>query len=320
MSELGDVFGSDFEEKYNQKEQMRQEKRRKVGKETLMEACWVAVHGEGFDGEEPRFTFGDEDVEYDVLLMQAPDNNMDKFIHGFGDDGKTLGMFHLGELFSCAFLGDMKQLIGKVEEGEHYIVIGTYQENESNGQTYFNVNPVAGIAPISQAKTYADKMDDKMSGSSIEEQTEEQKGSGDDTDEDSSDDDDMDLALDDEDDEQASEEDVYEVFKAVRDKKKELIKEVAGGDEDALETLTGIVAKNADGEASTDYVADIFEDKVGDIDGRGEDEVEDGEDDMDLGLDEDTEDDNEDEVEEDETIEDESEDDSDDGEGVEDWF
>lgn len=83
MTELGDVFGDDFEKKYKQKENMRQEKRRKVDKETLMEACWHAVNGGGFDGEEPRFTFDAGEMEYDVMLMQAPENNLSKFIHEF---------------------------------------------------------------------------------------------------------------------------------------------------------------------------------------------------------------------------------------------
>lgn len=324
MSDLGDVFGDDFEQKYNQKEQMRQEQRRKVGKEDLMEACWHAVEGDGFDGEEPRFTFDAGEVEYDVLLMQAPENNMQKFIHEFGDDGQTLGMFHLGELFSCAFLGDMKKLISKVEEGEHYIVVGSYQENpkENSSEVYYNINPVAGIAPIAQAKKYADKMDEQMQGSSIQEQAEQQS---EDEQMDTSDDgdDDMDLdGLDDEDDKPA-EEDVVKVFKVVSNKKEQIIRDVAGGDDSALEKLTGFVNKNTDGGADEEYVADTFEEHIQDIEGRGEDE----EDEIDLGDSDEDEDDDDDGMdlsddndEEEETVEEEASDDDDGEEGVEDWF
>lgn len=314
MSKLGDVFGDDFEQKYNQKEQMRQERRRKVGKEDLMEVCWHAVNGDGFDGEEPRFTFDAGEVEYDVLLMQAPENNMSKFIHGFGDDGKTLGMFHLGELFSCAFLGDMKQLIGKVEEGEHYIVVGTYQENESNGETYFNINPVAGIAPIGQAKSYADKVDEQMEGSSIQEQAQEQSGE---SDESSDGGDDFDL---DDESSEPDESDVMKVFEAVSNKKAQIIRDVAGGDNDSLAKLTKFVNKNTSGGADEDYVADIFEENIDSIDGRGDDD----EDEFDLGDDDDEEDDDmdlgDDDEDDDNTEEPETSDDDGDDEGVEDWF
>jgi len=324
MSDLGDVFGSDFEKKYNQKEQMRQEQRRKVDKESLMEACWHAVEGDGFDGEEPRFTFDAGEVEYDVLLMQAPENNMQKFIHEFGDDGQTLGMFHLGELFSCAFLGDMQKLISKVEQGEHYIVVGTYQENpkENSSEVYYNINPVAGIAPIAQAKKYADKMDEQMQGSSIQEQAEQQSEDEqiDDTDDE---DDDMDLdGLDDEDD-KPDEEDVVKVFKVVSNKKEQIIRDVAGGDDNALEKLTGFVNKNTSGNATEEYIADTFEEHIQDIEGRGEDE----EDNMDLGDLDDDEDDNDDEMdlggddeEYDEPEATDEEDNGGDDEGVEDWF
>jgi len=317
MSKLGDVFGEDFESNYKQKEQMRQERRRKVGKEDLMEVCWHAVNGDGFDGEEPRFTFDAGEVEYDVLLMQAPENNMSKFIHGFGDDGKTLGMFHLGELFSCAFLGDMKQLIGKVEEGEHYIVVGTYQENESNGETYFNINPVAGIAPIGQAKSYADKVDEQMEGSSIQEQAQEQSSEGDNG---GDEEDDFDL---DDDSSEPDESDVMKVFEAVSNKKAQIIRDVAGGDEDSLAKLTKFVNKNTSGGADEDYVADIFEDNIDSIDGRGEEEEED-EDEFDLGDDDEDsmdlgDDDEDEEIADEPETSDDGEDDSDD-EGVEDWF
>jgi len=325
MTDLGDVFGDDFEQKYNQKEQMRQEQRRKVKKESLMEACWHAVEGEGFEGEEPRFTFDAGEVEYDVMLMQAPENNMSKFIHEFGDDGQTLGMFHLGELFSCAFLGDMQDLIGKVEEGEHYIVVGTYQENpkDNSNEVYYNINPVAGIAPIAQAKKYADKMDEQMQGSTIEEQADQQSEDEEtDTSDDEDDEDEMDLDGLDDDDDMPDEEDVVKVFKVVSNKKEQIIRDVAGGDADALEKLTGFVNKNTSGGATEDYVADTFEEHIQEIEGRGEDE----EDEMDLGeLDEEDDEDegmdlSDDDDEEEETVEEEASDDDDGEEGVEDWF
>jgi len=319
MGKLGDVFGDDFEDEYEQKEQQRQERMSKADKEDVMEACWHAVHGDGFDGEEPRFTFDAGEVEYDVLLMNSPENNMDNFIYdlpdSFGASGKSLGMFHLGELFSCSFIEDMADLIVKIEEDEHYIVLGTYQENESDGETYYNVSPVAGIVPIAKAKDYADKVDDQMEGSSIQEQAEEQSSTDD------SSDDDFDLD-EDGDDSQPSEEDVMSVFKAVRDKKAQILRDVSDGDEEALTKLTKFVNKNTSGGASEEYVADTYEDNIDSIDGRGEDDEEE-DDEFDLGDDEDDEMDLEDDSDDttDEVDETESEEsDEDDGEGVEDWF
>lgn len=325
MGKLSDVFGDDFEEEYKHKENEQRERRRKVETGVLKEICWTAVEGEGFDGEEPRFSFDAGEMEYDVLLMRSPDRDLQKFRHQLGDDAMSMGMFHLDTLFSCAFQGDMVSLIEKIEEDEYYIVVGNYQEREDDGETYYNVNPVAGIVPIAQAKKYADEVDERMTGSSIEEQAQQQSEETESTSDE--DEDDVDLGSLDEEDDQVSEEEVLKVLKMIGNKKKSIMNSVASGDEDALEKVTGVVDKNTDGSITEDRVAQIFHENVEPIDGYEDGEEE--EDDLDLGgLDDDEDDDllgdedETDEVEED-TTEDESEpaeSEDDEDSDVEDWF
>lgn len=279
MSELGDIMGEEFEEKYEEKARQAREEATKISTETMMEICYEAINNEGFKGEEPRFRFTGANVNHDVLLMESPDDDLEKFQWSLGDTAKTQGMYHVDELFSLAFQENMLDLLTKIERDEYYVVVGKYEERtEQQGdgteETYYNINPVRGIVPLNVAKKYADKYEDKMAGSSIEEQAEEQES-------DSSDDDsDMDLGGLDED-SGVSDDDIFKVFKHVRDEAPSVLRGVAGGDEEMIDKLVGVINQNVDGEAGKEHVLDVFEEEIDEIDGRGEDEDED--DDIDLG-------------------------------------
>jgi len=283
MSELGDIMGDDFEEQYQEKRQQAREEASKVEKEVLMEIAYEAINNGGFKGEEPRFRFSGPNVQHDVLLMESPDRDLQKFRHQLGDDAMTMGMFHLDTLFSIVFQSNMIDMLDKIEEEEYYLVVGRYQEKtQTNGngeeETYYNINPVRGIVPLAIAKKYADKYEEKMAGSSVEEQSEEQNNE--------SSDDDMDLGgL--EDDDSVSDEDIVKVFKQIGKKAENVLVSVAEGNEDMIDKLVNVTNNNLSDEADRERILDVFEENVDDIEGRGEDE----EDDMDLGgLDDDLED------------------------------
>lgn len=332
MGKLGDILGDDFEEEYENKRREVEEQRRKVSQETMMEICYEAIEGGGFDGEEPRFTFDAGEVDHDVVLMESPQNDLHKFRHEFEQSGGvSLGMFHMGDLWSCVFNEDMVAMVDKIEEDEYYVVVGQYKENIQNAGTedeekYINISPVRGIVPLEVAKNYADKFDSAMSGSDKQSQAEQQnqESSSDDSD------DDVDVGGLDEDSGEVDRDKIIKVFHAIGDDAPQVLKDTASGDETAIDKLVKVTNQNLDSEADRERILDIFEEEVEEIEGRGEEEEED-DDDLDLGgLGDDDEDDTEEEESEPEPEEDdmeeeeaESSDDSgDDGEeeGVDDWF
>jgi len=284
MGELGDVLGDDFEEQYESKVQQRRQKAQRVTSDTMMKIAHLAINEGGFKGEEPRFTYDEGDIQHDVLLMQAPEKDIQKFRHQLGDSAVSLGMFHLDKLFSCAFNEGLVELVDKIEEGKYYLVVGRYQQKtemkDGEERTYNNMSPVRGIAPISKAKEMAQQYDDEMAGTSVEEQAEEQSS-------DSSSDDSSSGGVSinsSDDDSEVDRSDIVRVFQAVADGSSEVLREVAAGNSDALSKLTNVVNDNVSGdEVSIERVADIFEEEVDEIDGRHEEEEEEEDDGIDLG-------------------------------------
>lgn len=317
MGELGDILGDDFEEKYESTVQQRRERSRKIPTDVLKRICYTAIHEGGFKGDEPRFIFDAGEFDHDVLLMQAPQENMHKFRHPLGDDGDiSMGMFHAGELMSCAFNGEMANLVDKIEEAEYYLVAGSYKEKtvEKDGEknTYKNIAPVRGIVPLKRAKQMADDYANTASGSSMDEQAKQQASEG--SSSDSSDEPDL-GGLDDSDDEPDIDSEILEVFQTIANKKPSVLEKVKQGNEEMLSNLTSVVNKNISSTVDSEKVADVFEAEIEPIEGRGEDEEEE-DDEPDLaGLGDDDDD------EEETTASEESTDDSDDDESdVEDWF
>lgn len=316
MSELGDVLGSDFESKYEEKTQRNRQQRVSIEKETVMAICHEAVNGEGFDGENPRFRYKGTEIPHDVLLMETYDGDLGKFKNSFENGGMSLGMFHLDTLMSCAFNEDMLDVVNKIKPDSYYLVIGSYEEKkvQKDGEenTYYNVNPVRAVVPLHRAKQLADKYEGTKDASSIEEQKEDQSGSESSSSDDSTSDD----------------EKILQVLNAIGKKKEDLIENTAAGDETALKKITTIADKNLDIEVSQDHVVRVFEAEVQEID-NGEDEEDDDldlGDDLDMGTSDDSSDDDDDdaggdESDVDDSTEDASDDEEDDGdETPDDWF
>lgn len=273
MSKLGDIMGDEFADKYENNRQAAEERRRKVSQETMMEICYEAINNGGFEGDEPRFRFEDEEVTHDVALMESPQSQMEKFIHELGQSGgMSMGMFHMGDLWSCVFNDDMVEMVDKIEEDEYYVVVGRYTENIENAGTdneekYINISPTRGIVPIEVAKEYADKYGSALSGTDSNTQAEQQNQTSDSGSSDDS---------------ASTEERVLQVFEAVGNKKPEVLEGTSNGDEDAMEALTTVVNNNVSESVDRETILDVFEDNVEDIDGRGEEE--DG-DDLDISTD-----------------------------------
>lgn len=321
MSELGDILGDEFEEKYEEKRNSRQNAS-KVSTEVLMEIAYEAINNEGFKGEEPRFRFSGNSNSYDVLLMHSPEDDLETFRWPLGDEAKTQGMFHGDQLFSLAFQQNLLDLLDKIETDEYYLVVGQYEERtetNSNGQedTYYNINPVQGIVPLSVGKKYADKYEDELQGSSVQEQAQKQQNE-------SSTDDEPDIDMGDSGN-SVTDDDVLQMFNAIGDQAPDLIRSVSEGN--MLDKLVEVTNNNLDGETDREHILDVFEAEVDSIDGRGEDEDGgldlgdlDGDDDAELddGL---PEHDGEDESDNTETEADNTDDEASDGDGdPSDWF
>lgn len=276
MGLLGDIMGEEFEEKYEEESEKRRQAQRKVDQETLIKICYEAIYGGGFDGEEPRFTFEGEEVDHDVVLMESPREELSKFKHTFEDSGNiSLGMFHMGDLWSCIFNEETKPLVDKIQTDSYYLVVGRYKENvtdkgTSDEQVYKNISPVRGILPLPKAKEFAEKFKESMDAASVEEQSKEQTSE-----------DDMDLDIGEE--PEVSDEDIVRVFKAIGKKKKEVLQGTASGNSDDIDTLVKLTQNNIDGDADRERILDLFESEVEEIDGRGEEE-EDEDDDLDLDI------------------------------------
>jgi len=335
MSELGDIMGEEFEEEYQEKANQRDEAR-KVNTEVMMEICYEALNNDGFKGEEPRFRFAGESVDHDVLLMESPDDDLQTFRWPLGDDAKTQGMFHLDELFSLAFQENMLDLLSKIETGEYYVVVGQYEERtEEQGdgttETYYNINPVRGIVPLAVGKKYADKFEEQLESTSVEEQSEEQSnessnGSG------------ADIDLGDDSEPEVTDSDVMDIFKGLRSEAPQILEGVAEGDSDTMDKMVSVVNSNIQGSTDDEHIFNVFEENIESIPGRGE-EDDSG---IDLGGIDDTDEETSEETEEDEVIdesvddetedtdtsdeaeeassEDSSDDSSDDEEDPSDWF
>jgi len=284
MSKLSDIMGDEFAQKYESKREERREQARRVGKETLMEICYQAIEGGGFDGEEPRFRFDADEIDHDVLLMESPSQDLQKFRHQLGDDAMTLGMFHLDQLFSCAFQNEMLDLLDKIEKDEYYVVVGRYQEKtqedgSGKSQTYYNINPVRGIVPIEVARQYSDNYKEQLEGATVEQQAEEQQAE---VEEDEDDDSDVDLGGISEEESGVDRDKIIKVFHAIGTDAPEVLEAVADGEQDAMDKLVAVSNNNLDSDADRERILDIFEEEVEEIPGRGEDE-EDEDDGIDLG-------------------------------------
>lgn len=320
MGKLGDILGDEFEDQYENSVAKRRDAGRKIDTETLKRVCYSAIHEGGFKGDSPRFKFDAGELDHDVMLMEAPQNDIQKFRHKLGDDGVSLGMFHVGELMSCAFNDDMVELVDKIEEGEHYLVAGRYTEKtvmkDGSEETYKNISPVRGIVPIERAKQMADDYANTAAGSSMDEQAQQQQAE--DKKEEESDIGGLDDLDDDEPSSGVDDSEIVKVFRSVADAKPAFLKKVKSGNEDALSKLTAVVNKNVDGDVSEERVADVFEAEIEPIDGRGDSDDEEEEDDGLSGLG-DLDDDDGETTQESEPEEDTSSDGEDEAD-AEDWF
>lgn len=161
MTNLEDVFGQEFAQKYEQTIQQRREQREHVDDQTKLRIVNEAVNGGALvNGEEPHFKFTtDEGVTHDVLLMKLP-NPEQKPIHSYLrelDSGAvTMPMSYLGEWMSCLF-NDPKDA-QKLNPGEEYIVIGRItQWTPDDGEPRDQVSPVRGVITLPEAQELAKK-------------------------------------------------------------------------------------------------------------------------------------------------------------------
>jgi len=293
MSELGDILGDEFEEEYEKQSARGSRQASKVQDKEMMEICYKAINDDGFEKDEPRFSYPTNAGEVDVLLMNSPENDLQTFRFELGDTGMSQGMFHMGDLFSCGFQENMLDMLDKVELDTYYVIVGEYEEvtqtdDDGNTDTYYNINPVRGIVPLKAAKSLADKYEQQMGGTSIEEQSQAQSTSSDSTESDQTEeststdsDDTPDIGIGDSDNDEVSKESILPIFSAVGEQQSSILEGVSNGDSDAIDNLVGITQDNVDENPDKERVLDVFEEEVEEIDGRGEDEEDD--DGIDLG-------------------------------------
>jgi hypothetical protein len=288
MSELGDILGDEFEEEYEKQSAQGAGQTEKVSDKEMMEICYKAINDGGFEKDEPRFSYPTSEGESDVLLVNSPESDLQKFRFELGETAITQGMFHLGDLFQCTFQENMLDMLDKVELDTYYIVVGQYEEvtqtdDSGNTDTYYNINPTRGIVPLKAGKSLADKYEQQMGGTSIEEQSQAQSSSSDSTESDQTEeststdsDDTPDIGIGDSDNGEVSKESILPIFSAVGEQQSSILEGVSNGDSDAINNLVGITQDNVDENPDKERVLDVFEEEVEEIDGRGEDEEDDG--------------------------------------------
>lgn len=286
MSELGDILGDDFEEEYEKQSAAGGQQSSQMTDRQMKEICYQAIQNGGFDKDEPRFRYQTETDEVDVLLMNSPEDDLGTFRFELGEDSMSQGMFHLGDLFSCAFQENMLDLLDKVELDTYYVVVGGYEEvtqtdDDGNEDTYYNINPVRGIVPLTAAQALAESYEKQMESTSIEEQSQSQQTSSDNESSSSNTDGSTDIDLGDDSDNGVTKNDIVPIFEGIGQQAPQVLQSTAEGDEDAMDKVVNITQNNIDGNPDRDFILDVFEDEVEEIDGRGEDE--DDEVDIDIG-------------------------------------
>jgi hypothetical protein len=281
MGKLGDILGDEFEEEYNSNVERGTGSANKVEKAILMEICHKAINEGGFEGSKPRFRFDAGAVDHDVLLMESPANDLDRFTYELGEDAMSLGMFHMNDLFSCAFRKNMLDLLDKIDTDEYYLVVGDYEEkiqasSDGEEEVYYNVNPVRGIIPIHVAKEYANTYEEKMAESSIEEQSSAQSSESSAESSQSSDPDPhSDGGSVPPEAQEVDYDKIVQVFQAISNNAPAIIQQVADGDDEAIDKLVTVTNSNLQQEAEEDRILDVFEEEIQEIPGRGEEEEED---------------------------------------------
>ena len=163
MSDLEDVFGEDFADHVKQRTAERRQERNRITKEQLKDICSRAINEGEFSADkgDPRFTYTTENgITHEVLLMQVPDpegREIWQHLSEPWDGAARLPLDYLGQWYWSVF--PEKKDVSKVSQGDHVIVAGDVSEDEGdNGEVYYNVYPVRGIATLDKAKEYADEV------------------------------------------------------------------------------------------------------------------------------------------------------------------
>jgi hypothetical protein len=162
MGQLAAVFGESFENEYIAERDKQQHEDSRLDDETKEKICHKAICSGEFDGDDPRFTFQNDGVEHDVVLMESPEQNLGKFIHTYEDGGMSVGMFHLSELWSCNFDKERVDLVEQIKMDQYYLVIGECTEKATTStrgkeRIYKNISQVRDLIPLSEVHMIAEK-------------------------------------------------------------------------------------------------------------------------------------------------------------------
>lgn len=161
MTGLEDTFGEEFAENIRSKTAERRQERNRVTEEQMAEICSMAINESKFEDGDPQFVYKtDNNVEHNVMLVQAPDPSGDKTLWDHlsepWEGAAKIPLEYLGEWYWSTF--PQKDDVKEIEAGDWYIVAGSVEENEGdNGDVFKNIYPVRGIASLDEAKQYAEQ-------------------------------------------------------------------------------------------------------------------------------------------------------------------
>lgn len=178
MTDLADTFGDDFAEHIKKKTAERRQERNRVTEEQLARICSLAINEDKFHEGDPQFQYTTENgIDHDVLLMNVPDpenSEVWKHLSEPWDGAARLPMEYLGQWYWSTFPN--KADVRDLEQGEYYIVVGSMEESEGDdGETYYSIYPVRGIASLERAEELA-QMDLESEGfASPDEEDEEEE-------------------------------------------------------------------------------------------------------------------------------------------------
>ena len=163
MTSLEDTFGEEFAKNLQGKIAERREQRNRVTDEIKKEIANKAVNenalNDAIEEGEPHFQYKDENgVTHDVLLMQAPNPNSKPWFsmaNELSSGAISIPMNYLGEFMSCLF--NNPDEVKRMEEGEHYILIGKLDTWEpEDGEPRDQLQPVRGVMNMEEIQRLAD--------------------------------------------------------------------------------------------------------------------------------------------------------------------
>lgn len=154
-SRLEDIYPDEWAEEYS-----RGAPGQLMEKE-IEEILEIALKRQGFeDPQHLMFEYDGERGNFDVVLLEAPDMDMeaykDKWIYNLKYNTVTVGFFttiegQSGTLFKCLVRENNKEQLKNFKPGEQHIAVGNYRKREVEDRTFHQLSPCMYLTTVEKA-------------------------------------------------------------------------------------------------------------------------------------------------------------------------